>query len=207
MPEGVPQGFRRNPVDLVTHDRAQISRVSLDSDTECRSGFNTRSGRELVAKRPDRRREVVAFDGRRPQALHCVAPFGDRASSGFNRTIQFLFRLCRPLLQKLRHNLEPQQQPVEALQQCVVQLPGDSCPLPHARLEGHVELVMQLPDTQLVTRPQQRHKHSRARTAKPRGAPPWRENLQASELLPAHSTPRDCSNPECATYSFPPAES
>src|SRR4030095_3409462 len=73
MPEGVPQGFRSNLVDLVTHDRAQISRVSLGSDTECRRGFDTRSGRKLVAKRLDRQREIVAFDGRRPQALHRVA--------------------------------------------------------------------------------------------------------------------------------------
>ena len=118
-------------------------------------------------------------DGRRPQALHRVPPFGDRFRSVFNRTIQFLFRVCRALRQQVRRRLEPQQQTVEALQQRVVQFAGDSGPLPNARVERHVELVMQLADTQLVTRPQQRHKNSRARTAKPRRAPPWGENLQA----------------------------
>ena len=32
--KGVSQGFRRNFVDLVTNNRVQMSRVSLDSDTK-----------------------------------------------------------------------------------------------------------------------------------------------------------------------------
>jgi hypothetical protein len=67
---------------------------------------------------------------------------------------------------------------MEALEQRVVQLAGDPRPLPDARLERHVELVLQLPDTQLVTCPQQRQKNSRAHGAEPRRVPPWRENLQ-----------------------------
>ena len=63
VPEGIPQGFRRNLVDLVTKDRVQISRVSLDCDTECGRRVGARVGRELVAQGPDRRRRD-----------HCVRP-------------------------------------------------------------------------------------------------------------------------------------
>ena len=114
------------------------------------------SRRELVAKGPDRHREIVAFDGRRPQALHRVPAFGDRLCRVFNRTIQFLFRLCRALRQQVRHGLESQQQTVEALEQRVVQLAGDSCALRDARLEGHLERVLYLTHPERVRRPQQR---------------------------------------------------
>jgi hypothetical protein len=98
VPEGIPKGFRRNLVDLVTNDRLQIARFALNLVR-----------REFVAKRPDRDREIIAFDGRRPQALHRVPPFGDRLRRLLNRTIQFAFRLCRPLRQQVRHSLESQQ--------------------------------------------------------------------------------------------------
>ena len=110
VPEGIPKGFRRNLVDLVTNDRVQISRLALDGNTECGRLVGARVGRELVAKGPDRDREIVAFDGRRAQALHRVAAFGDRLRRVFNRTIQLLFRLGRALRQQVRRGLELQQQ-------------------------------------------------------------------------------------------------
>ena len=61
MPEGIPKGFRRNLVDFVTNDRVQLARLALDRDTECGRLVGARAGRELVAKRPDRDREVVAI--------------------------------------------------------------------------------------------------------------------------------------------------
>ena len=36
VPKRIPQRFRRNLVDLVTNDRVQVPRLSLDRDTECR---------------------------------------------------------------------------------------------------------------------------------------------------------------------------
>ena len=59
VPEGIPQGFSGNFVDLVTKDRVQISRLSLDCDTEYRRRVGARVGRELVAQGPDRRRESL----------------------------------------------------------------------------------------------------------------------------------------------------
>ena len=86
VPERVAKGFRRNLVDLVTKDRVQIARLALDGDTECGRLVGMRMGRELVAEGPDRDREIVAFEGRRAQALDRVPAFGDRLRRVFNRT-------------------------------------------------------------------------------------------------------------------------
>ena len=131
-----------------------------------RRRVGARVGRELVAQGPDRHREIVAFDGRRPQALHRVPAFGDRLRRLFNRAIQFLFRLCRALGQQVRRRLESQQQTVEALKQRIVQLPGDSRALADARLERHVERVLHLTHPDLVRRPQQRQKQTHGGGAK-----------------------------------------
>ena len=48
-----------------------------------------------------------------------------------------------------------------------MQVPRDPCALAHARLQRHLELMMQLPDAQLVRRPEQRQKEARAESAKP----------------------------------------
>ena len=101
VPEGIPKGFRSNLVDLVTDDRVQIPRLALHCHTECRRLAGARVGRELVAKGPDREREIVAFDGRRAQALDRVPAFGDRLRGMLNRTIQLRFGLGRALRQQV----------------------------------------------------------------------------------------------------------
>jgi hypothetical protein len=73
MLEGIPKRFRRNLVNLVTNDRVQITRLTLDCDSECGRLVDARVVRELVAEGPDRDGEIVAFDGRHSQALHRVA--------------------------------------------------------------------------------------------------------------------------------------
>ena len=50
VPEGVPQRFRSNLVDLVTKNRVQISRLALDSDGEGRRRVGARIRREFVPK-------------------------------------------------------------------------------------------------------------------------------------------------------------
>ena len=135
VPEGIPKGFRGNLVDLVTDDRVQISRLALDCNTECGRLVGVRVGREFVAEGPDRYGEIVAFDGRRAQALDRVPAFGDRLRRVINRTIQFLFGLGRALRQQVRRGLELQQQSVEALQQRVVQLARDARALVDACVE------------------------------------------------------------------------
>ena len=66
VPKSIPQRFRRNLVDLVTKDRVQVPRLSLDRDAECGRLGRARVGCELVAQGSDRHREIVTFDGRRP---------------------------------------------------------------------------------------------------------------------------------------------
>ena len=79
----------------------------------------------------------------------------------------FSFASIGPLWQQLGNGLEAEQQTVEALQQSVVKLPRNPCALAHTRLKRHVELMLQLQDTPLVRRPQQRHKEDRAEGAEP----------------------------------------
>ena len=119
-----------------------------------RAAGGARVGRELVAEGPDRQREIVAFDGRRPQALHRVAAFGDRLRGVFNRTIQLLFGLGRALRQQVRRGLESQQQTVEALQQRVVQLPRDARALVDAFVEPSLVLARDLTDADPIPSPQ-----------------------------------------------------
>src|SRR5262249_28166950 len=63
--------------------------------------------------------------------------------------------------------LKSQQNPVCALKQSVVKVPCNPCALAHAGLERQVELMLQLPDTPQVHRPQQRQQDARAESAKP----------------------------------------
>ena len=56
---------------------------------------------------------------------------------------------------------------MKALQQSVVQIAGDTCALADARVQRHIELMMQLPDTEQVDRPQQRPKCDHTESAKP----------------------------------------
>ena len=58
----------------------------------------------------------------------------------------FSFASCRPLCPQVGHRLKAKQQPVETLQQGVVQLPRNAGALAHSRVERHLETVMQLPD-------------------------------------------------------------
>ena len=62
VPEGIPKGFRRNSIDLITNDRVQIARLALDFNTECGRAL----GAAWIASPspgPDRDRDIVAFVG------------------------------------------------------------------------------------------------------------------------------------------------
>ena len=59
--------------------------------------MNTWIGGELIAKGPDRQREIVPFDSRGPQALHGVAAFGNRPRRMFDGSIELLARLGRAI--------------------------------------------------------------------------------------------------------------
>jgi hypothetical protein len=100
--------------------------------------------------------EIVALHSGSAQFLDRIPPFRDRARSLLDRAIQFLLCLDRALWEQLGNRLEPEQQTVEALQERVVQIASDACSLADTSLERHGELMMQLPDAQLIDCPQQR---------------------------------------------------
>ena len=63
VPKRVPQGFRRDLVDLVANDRVEFSRLALDNDVEVESRVVTRVVREFVANRSNRLCQIVPFEG------------------------------------------------------------------------------------------------------------------------------------------------
>ena len=77
------------------------------------------------------------------------------SDSLLDRAVQLLFRLNRAFRQQLGSSLETKQQAMEALQQRVVQLSRDACALADTRIQRHLELMTQLPNTPPVDRPQQ----------------------------------------------------
>ena len=74
---------------------------------------------------------------------------------------------------------------MKALEQRVVQLPGNSRALSDARVQGHVELVLHVPHAKLVRPRQERQEQSRERGTKPGGPPPGRrdENRQRRSFI------------------------
>jgi hypothetical protein len=58
VPEGIPQGFRRNLVVLVTKNRMELSRLAFDGNVECRSDAAA-VGREFCTQRADCQSEIV----------------------------------------------------------------------------------------------------------------------------------------------------
>jgi hypothetical protein len=83
--------------------------------------------------------------------------------------------------------LKAKQQPVEALQQGVVQIPRNAGALADSRLERHLEPAMQLPDPDLVPSPEQPQSTRRAERTEPLGLViRWvdRELQQVALLIP-----------------------
>ena len=72
-----------------------------------------------------------------------------------NRVIKPLPGFVWTLGQEFRNRLEPEQQALKTLQQSVVQFARDARALAHPRLQGHIELVRELPDTKLISGPEQ----------------------------------------------------
>ena len=86
--------------------------------------------------------------------LKCFSGFGGPGLGGMLR-------------QQVNASLEMQQNSMEALQQRVVQIASDAGPLADALFQAHVELPRQLPQPQLIQRPQQCQKHGRTESAEP----------------------------------------
>ena len=149
----------------------QASSLSLDRDVECRSAVG-RVRREFFSERADGHGEITALECGIPQALHGIPACSNCIGNLLNRAVQHCLRCSRTVFEQLGNGMEPQQNTVEALKESVVKIPGNPCALAHARVECHLELMVHVPDTQLVSEPQYRQQHRRAQTAElPRGIP------------------------------------
>ena len=75
--------------------------------------------------------------------MHRVAALRDRLGRLVDGARKDLLRFGRTIRQKVERGLEPQQQPVEALQQRVVQVARDARALGDARVQRRLEPTMQ----------------------------------------------------------------
>ena len=78
--------------------------------------------RQLFAERTNRIGQIVHLGHRGPQSLHRVAALGDRLRRLIDGARKDLLRFGRTIPEKVERGLKPKQQPVEALQQGVVQV-------------------------------------------------------------------------------------
>ena len=144
--EGVAHRFADNPVDFIAQNRMQVARRAFHLHSEIRPAAVGRC--KFFTKRSNRQCQIVTLHRRCAQPLHGIPPLDNRLLGLIDNAFESLFgRTAWKLVGK---NLKVQQNPVEALQQSVVQIAGDTCAFADARLQRHVELMMQLPDAQLV---------------------------------------------------------
>ena len=149
----------------------QPSRLALNRDMECRLVVG-QVLRELLSESADGRAEIIALNCGLPQSLHSIPAFSHCIGHLLNRAVQHFLRYSRTVLEQLRNGLESQQHAVEALKQSVVKVSGNACALAHARIQCHLELMVQVPNPQLVSEPNYCQQHRRAKTEElPRGIP------------------------------------
>ena len=149
----------------------QTSRLALNRDMECRSVVGCVL-REFLSESADGRAEIIAMNCGLPQSLHGIPAFSNCIGHLLNRAVQHFLRYSRTAFEQLGNGMEPQQHAVEALKQSVVKVPGNACALAHARIQCHLELMVQVPDPQLVSEPKYCQQHRREKTAEmPRGIP------------------------------------
>jgi hypothetical protein len=155
VPEGVTQRFAGDAVCLVTHDRVQPARRTFYFEINDGRFDSSRIPCEFFGNGPYSVGKIIGFERRRAQALHRVTTFGNRLSRLLDCAIKPLPGVVWTLWQEFRSRLEPQQQALKTLKQSVVQFARNARALAHSRLQSHVELVRELPDTELISRPEQ----------------------------------------------------
>ena len=99
--------------------------------------------------------QVVGFERRRTQPLHCVTTFRNRLSCLIECAVQSLLGFSWSVREVYSGRLEAEQKALKTLQQSVMQFARNACALAHSRLHGHVELVRELTDTKSISRPEQ----------------------------------------------------
>src|SRR5262249_31378216 len=147
--ECIAQRFTRDAVDVVADDWMQVTRRPLDGYTEHRRALLASTVVQLFGQPRDRLRQLVVHDGGRSQILNRVTPFGDRLIRPVERDVECVDRLRGLRGQEIARALKLKHQPLETLQQRVMQLPRDPRPLVDTFIETYIEGVCDLPKAKL----------------------------------------------------------
>ena len=111
-------------------------------------------------------RSFAVNDGR-PQALHRIAPFGNRRLRLLERAVQTCLGFVRTRREDCRGRLETEHNGLKTLEQRVVKLPRDTGPLANACLERQIKRVLHLVHPEPIRRPERRHEQANDQGAKP----------------------------------------
>src|SRR5262249_14352261 len=112
-----------------------MSRSAFNDDAKRRAVWRY----QLFSKCPDRFGEVIRGTGGRPQVVTSTPAFCDRLIGALKALFELVFRF--PVREQIADGLEAKNQPLEALQQCVVQFPSDAGPLRHSLFKTELKLA------------------------------------------------------------------
>jgi hypothetical protein len=141
----IAQRLAGNPIDFVPQDWMDSPRSALDGNVEVDGMLVSRIGREFYSKSVYGLGEVVGLHGGGAQILYGITALRDSFSSLMDCAPKPLFRFARARWKQIISYLEKEQGSMKALQQRVVQFPGDPRSLAYALFQTHVELRSQLP--------------------------------------------------------------
>ena len=161
---GIAHTFVGDPIHLRADDRLQRPRCAVHDDVDRRSIRPV--GGELITNRGERPDEVIFFV-EQSQALHGVASVRGGPHSLLQRCLESLLGLPGLLGKESQRSVEQEQDSLKILQQRVVEVTRDAGSLGDTRVQCHLQLSSQLPETQLPGRPQQPREQGGAQRAKP----------------------------------------
>ena len=157
----VPDGFRvHRTIQRFLENRAKAidSGIGIDWATGEALAFCTlmqegHHAREFLSRGCELMFQIALQRRVGPQALNRIPALGDGLVSLADGPVERADGLFGAPGKQVARRLEREHQPLKALQQRVVQLARDARTLVDARLQAHVELPLQLPDTELVEPP------------------------------------------------------
>ena len=108
---------------------------------------------EFFPNRPNGYRKVILLNRGYAQPLHGIPALSNRVRRSIDSYFQCLAGISGTLRQLINRSLKERQERLETLQQRVVQIASNACALADARIERHLEFMMQLADPVLVGPP------------------------------------------------------
>src|SRR6266849_6387920 len=126
--EGVAQCFARNSVNFIPQHRMQVLGCATDSYRKISCGAICRglACPQFLTQYFDGLCQIVGNGCRRAQILNRIACLGNGFSGVIDRSFQYLLRLCDAAWEQVLNHLKTRQEPMEALQERVMQIAGAS---------------------------------------------------------------------------------